>query len=172
MYTDEKKQNITYNIPKDGKIVSGTCGNGTNDQKIEISWAYENMNQTISMTFALNDTTHEYSLNEIELMLNKGMLPNSTDKTINFYHVGNTFDTLKSRSYHCTRVQNLNLTANPPSKNVNVSISLSDTQIEAFRKTNNKEFSSAIDCDAISTPGKSRITLISMYITNNHNIIF
>lgn len=155
--------NFTHNIPKDAQLVNGTCGNGTSEQKIEIAWAYGSVNHTISITFQLNDTTQEYSLNGLELMLSQGMFPNSTFKSFNFYRVGSTFATLKDRSYHCTRVQNLNLTAMPALNNVNVTILLSDTQIEAFRKTNNKEFSSAIDCDAISTPGKSESGHYSMY---------
>lgn len=144
---DNKTVYFTYNLPKDG-IVNGTCGNGTNDQIISITWKNNNV---FNMTFKLKQ--HEYSLHKVVFSLSNDILLNANQTSVKYYHVGNDFETQANRSYRCTRVQMLNLTATETATDVVGSVSFSKSLIEAYHVGSNTQYSTPIDCDAISTPG-------------------
>lgn len=55
-------------------------------------------------------------------------------------------------SYHCNRPQVLNLTASDTDKTQLGRAEISHLQLEAFHHKDNKEFSTAQDCDARDTP--------------------
>lgn len=150
-FSDNKVKYFVYNIPKDSPSkVSGSCGNGTSAQYINIHWSDRNMTNSLNMTFILN-TTNEFSLNEVGFELDKALFPiDSNLSSHSFYHVGSVFETPKDHAYHCTRLQVLNITN---SANETGTVSFSHTLWEAFHVGNNEQFSTAIDCDAISTPG-------------------
>lgn len=147
-----------YNIPKDSKSsVDGSCNiTGTSDQYILIHWQDGNSTSTLNMTFTSNKT-NEFTLSKFVFDLDPMILPNDSNfSSHSFYHVGSFFETPKHNSYHCTRLQVLNLT-NSENENGTIAgtVSFSHTLFEAFHEGNNKDFSTSIDCDAISTPGSS-----------------
>lgn len=145
-------KHFVYNIPKDSpSTVGGSCGNGTTDQMILIHWSDGNTTNALNMSFTLNATSHEFSLSEIAFELDQALLPiDSNFVSRKFYHIGSVFETPKDHAYHCTRVQELNITN---SANDNGTVSFTHTLLEAFHVGNSQQFSTVIDCDAISTPG-------------------
>lgn len=61
------------------------------------------------------------------------------------------FETPIQMSYHCTRIQTLNVTM--PDSTVNAgTVEIGHVQFEAFRTKADTKFSTARDCDAIDTP--------------------
>lgn len=69
------------------------------------------------------------------------------------YHLGSDFNTPLDMSYHCTRVQTLNLTRNHVDKEVPIGFAyVSKVQFEGFHHSKDETFSTAKDCDAIDTP--------------------
>lgn len=70
------------------------------------------------------------------------------------YHGSDSdFNTPLDMSYHCTRVQTLNLTKNMATNGVAIGYAyVSKVQFEAFHHTKGDSFSTAKDCDAIDTP--------------------
>lgn len=148
---------MVYNIPKDPEShVNGSCGNinGTSEQFIVIQWSDNNAFNLLNMTFKLNHTTNDFSLNKITFELDKAIFPNDANfSSYSYYHVGSSFATPKQNSYHCTRPQILNLTNSETTSNITGTVSLSHTLLEAYHEGKNKQFSTSIDCDAISTPG-------------------
>lgn len=156
-FSDNKTKYFVYTIPKDPESsVSGTCGNinGTSEQFILINWSDNSAHNALNMTFKLNHTTNEFTLNKIAFDLDKTIFPNDANLTsYYYYYVGSTFATPKQNSYHCTRPQALNLTNSENSTNVVGTVSLSHTLLEAYHEGKSKQFSTPIDCDAINTPG-------------------
>lgn len=146
-----------YTIPKDPESsVNGTCGNinGTSEQYILIIWSDNNAQNALNMSFKLNHTTNEFTLNKIAFDLDKTIFPIDANlSSYSYYYVGSTFATPKQNSYHCTRPQALNLTNSESSTDVVGTVSLSHTLLEAYHEGKSKTFSTAIDCDAINTPG-------------------
>jgi len=61
------------------------------------------------------------------------------------------FKTPEKMSYHCTRVQKMNLTETIDAKQLIGWISVSQVQVEAFRSTNATGFSTVHDCDSSET---------------------
>lgn len=103
------------------------------------------------MSFKLNHTTNEFALNKLAFELDKAIFPNDANhSSYSYYYVGSSFATPKQNSYHCTRAQELNLTS---SDNLNGTVTLSRTLLEAYHEGKAKQFSTSIDCDAINTPG-------------------
>lgn len=155
-FSDNKTKHLVYNIPKDPESnVSGNCGNtsGASEQYILINWLDKKYN-ALNMTFKLNHTTNEFTLNKLALSLDKAIFPNDANlSSYSYYYVGSTFATPKQNSYHCTRPQVLNLTNSESSTNVTGTVILSHTLLEAYHEGKNKQFSTPIDCDAINTPG-------------------
>lgn len=155
LFLDTKLRNLVYNIPKDPEsIVTGTCGNGTSDQYILIKWKDNNAFNALNMTFKLNHTTNEFTMNKLAFELDKAIFPDDANlSSYSYYYVGSTFATPKQNSYHCTRPQTLNLTNSEFSINSTGTLSMSHTLLEAYHEGKSKQFSTSIDCDAISTPG-------------------
>lgn len=133
--------------------MKGSCGNETKptEQNILIEWNAENQNHNINMTFKLNETSGLVSLNELKIIVGKTLLPNATDGLI-LYHNKQEFNSSEYKSYHCTRNQYFPLSDLNSTVIIGEAI-FSHTQVEAFRKSKTAEFSTAIDCDAVSPPG-------------------
>ncbi|XP_055298249.1 lysosome-associated membrane glycoprotein 1-like [Sitodiplosis mosellana] len=157
-YYDEKAgvQYKIYNIPgatgDKFKEAEGNCGNTS--QFIVIEWTEADEKNTLKLTFSLNETAKEFSLTESVFNLSTKIVPGSNNRTI-LYYVGNTFEAPKDKSYHCTRVQTLNLTDTDHVTNTTVpsgTVSVSSILVQAFHLGDKQEFSTAIDCDAINTP--------------------
>lgn len=151
-------QHKILNLPSPGDRfveTKGSCGNGTTDQNITIIWLSDDSSvNTLNLTFRLNSTSkpNEFSLYEAVFNLSSSVLPNNS--TNRFYHVGGFFETPISKSYHCTRVQILNLTNSEDPKSVIAgTVSLSHVIMEAYRTDDNQNYSTSIDCDAMNTPG-------------------
>lgn len=70
------------------------------------------------------------------------------------YHKGSDFNTPLDMSYHCTRVQTLNLTKNDEENGTAIAFAyVSKVQFEAFHTAKGDSFSTAKDCDDhIDTP--------------------
>jgi len=159
-YTDANNdvQYKIYNLPGDGdkgkfKEAKGKCGKDT--QFIVIEWFEANQTNTFNLTFGLIPNTTEFGLIEAVFNLSSNIVPTSSKDRLILYHVGNTFIAPKDKSYHCTRVQSLNLTDTNIVTNTTIpvgTVSVSSVLLEAFHKGDNQDFSSAIDCDAINTP--------------------
>lgn len=133
--------------------INGSCGNGIKYQYIFIEWTDKNGPNTMNLTFHLNETAKEFSLVEAAFNLSAETLPNVAKKTkLEFHHVGSAFVTPKDRSYHCTRVQSLNLTSIDGT--TVGTVSFSKTLLQAFHKGEPGQLSTAVDCDAINTPGR------------------
>lgn len=63
------------------------------------------------------------------------------------------YQTHTDMSYHCTRVQSLNLTATMDANATAVaSLNVSHLQFEAFHRRADDHFSTAKDCDSVDTP--------------------
>lgn len=156
LLTDDKKVNVLYNIPvNDTKIPTGNCGNGTVNQTIFVTWqSSQNTTNSFGIVFSNSKDGQEYVLYEIIYELFAGDLPNGNNDTLKFYHVGNAFETPKDRSYYCTIAKTLNLTNAEESTKPIGTITVSNVQLEAYHKGNNKKFSSAMDCLIPNTNGK------------------
>lgn len=139
--------------------MNGTCGNGINDQFVMIKWNVTSASNSMNMTFKLNQTTHEYALHELGFSLSKEILPNANQTEVLYHRVGSAFETHEDKSYHCTRGQLLNLTTISNSSDVVGTVSFSNTLLEAYHKGESKQYSTSIDCDAISTPGNISLNL-------------
>lgn len=152
---DNKPANTQYNVPANQTTVSsGNCGNGTGDQQITVEWGPKTNSSSFLLLFSLNTSTHEFSVKEIVFLINGIELPNSKNETVKLYHNGNIFSTPTEMSYHCTKVQTLNLTKTEDGKDVLGTVRISHAQLEAYHKQDTAKFSTAKDCDAIDTPGK------------------
>lgn len=150
-----------YNVPgnKADKFyeATGECGNTT--QFINIEWK-DDVNQTngLKLTFGLNETANEFELKEGVFTLSNNVLPGSQNST-KLYIVGSTFVAPKDKSYHCTRVEKLNLTDTVVTNTTEPvgTVSVSHVLVEAFHTGDKQDFSSSVDCDAINTPGKRNV---------------
>jgi len=152
---DNKTANVLYNIPANNThhTVTGDCGNGTTPQQILLQWGDKTPANTFLLTFSQNSSVEQFGLLEIVFSINpQNDFPNAKNDTILLYHVGNVFDTPLHHSYHCTKLQTLNLTATENSTETAALLRLSHVQLEAYHKTQDPQFSQAKDCDAIDTP--------------------
>jgi lysosomal-associated membrane protein 1/2 len=154
---NETKKFVSFNWPSPGEQpveTVGSCGNETTEQNIIIIWKSGNEDvNTLNLTFSLNSTTKpkEYSLSFAVFNLSSSIVPGSSDHA--YYHVGGFFEIPKSRAYHCTTDQTLNLTAGvDPKSEIVGNVTLSRVLMETYRSNDNKNFSEAIDCGAINTP--------------------
>lgn len=152
---DKQVATALYNLPvQKTTIPTGHCGNGTEDQAIVIGWPSDTQNKTNSfaLTFHLSKP-YEFELFEVAYEIFAGDLPKGNNDTLKFYHVGSTFSTPTQMSYHCTKVQSLNLTSSENGTETVGHVLLSQVQLEAYHQGRGNGFSAAIDCDAINTPG-------------------
>lgn len=140
-------------MPNDtSKVISGSCGNGSTDQFIEIGWNDHNATNTLLLTFAVNGS--DFYLKEIVAELSSSILPNEKNSSTKLYHVTSVFKIPKDRSYHCTKPTSWNLT-NAEVNGTEVGfIDFSHVLMQAYRTDSSKGFSQSVDCDAMNTPGK------------------
>lgn len=77
----------------------------------------------------------------------------TANQTIKLFNTIPQFQTHIDNSYHCTRVQQLNLTVSA-AENATVGghLAVSRLQLEAFHRTHDERFSTAHDCDSVDTP--------------------
>lgn len=151
---DNKTTNGTLNVPTTSTVISGSCGNGTEDQNILLQWKTGNDVNIMLLEFHLNQTEKEFALSGITFELNTAQLPNGKNETVKFYHVSKEFVAPYDMSYHCNREQTLNLTSTEKSNVTIGTVTVSHLTLEAFHKGKSSQFSTASDCDAINTPGK------------------
>lgn len=137
------------------QVSTGSCGNGTADQKIGVQWGPANHSSSFLLLFSINTTTHAFSVKQIVFLIDGTELAQSKNETIKLYHTGNIFATPIEFSYHCTKVQTLNLTKSEVGKDVIGTVRVSHVQLEAYHKADSTQFSTAKDCDAIDTPGNN-----------------
>lgn len=77
----------------------------------------------------------------------------TANQTLKLYNVLPNYQTHTDMSYHCTRVQTLNLTATMDANATAVaSLNVSHLQFEAFHRRADDHFSTAKDCDSVDTP--------------------
>lgn len=149
----DKPVHTLYDVPKDARVVNGSCSNDS--QFILLSWGPPSVkDNTLKVSFKLNVTEHEFSLAGVEffLVVYGQQFPNAKDgQTLNLTNGQTLFKTPMDMSYHCTRPQSLNLTS-VDSAGLNSTVTVSKLQFEAFHKKHNTKFSIAKDCDAIDTP--------------------
>lgn len=145
---------MLHNVPaKLANVAPGSCGNGTDDQKIVVQWGPVSSRSSFLMLFSLNSTTHKYSLTKIQIALNANELPNGRNETLTLWHTGEHFSTPKGMSYQCGRSPILNLTDGKKSNKTVAWAFLSQFRIEAYHKGNKAEFSYAKECDPANLAG-------------------
>lgn len=149
-YIDDANHTVhlPYNMPNVSSQISGSCGNGSSDQFIVIEWMDKEAANTVNLTFG--QKAQEYMLKEIAFNLSENVVPKPALQKL--YLVGNVFETHQDKSYHCTRDQKWNLTDQAVNGTDVGVIKLSHVVMEAYHTAANKEFSTAIDCDAMNTP--------------------
>lgn len=134
------------------KVRSGSCGNGSTDQNIEIGWNENDATNTLLLTFALNGS--DFYLKEIAAELSSNILPNEKNSSTELNHVKSVFKIPKDRSYHCTKVTSWNLTSAEVNGTEVGFIDFSHVLMQAYHTGAKKDFSQSVDCDAMNTPGK------------------
>lgn len=169
-FLENKTENVLYNVPaNETSEQSGNCGNDTNDQQIVVKWGPQYTQSNFLLLFSLNKSTNVFALKEFVINLNTNELPKGKNESLVFYHSGNIFNAPRDMSYHCTKVQYLNLAYDEKSNKSVASARLSHVQLEAYHKTHDNKFSVAKDCDAIDTPGNDNNS-INRSTTNKQNI--
>ncbi|XP_055639992.1 lysosome-associated membrane glycoprotein 1-like [Toxorhynchites rutilus septentrionalis] len=149
----DKPVHTLYDVPKDAKVVNGSCL--ADSQFIVLSWGPPSVkDNTLMVSFKVNATVHEFSLSGLHfsLVIFGDEFPNAKDnQTITLVNDQIMFHTPLDMSYHCNRPQQLNLTSVDPA-GLNSTLTVSKLQFEAFHTKHNAKFSIAKDCDAIDTP--------------------
>lgn len=134
-------------------VTGGSCGNGSTDQFIVISWDDGKTSNSLNLTFS--STGKEFHVKEIVADFSAHVVPPAANKTTTkFYNVQSVFQTPKERSYHCTKVQSFNLTNAEVNGTTVGTIAFSHVLMEAYQTDKNKGFSTPVDCDAMDTPGR------------------
>ncbi|XP_016980673.1 lysosome-associated membrane glycoprotein 1 [Drosophila rhopaloa] len=141
-----------YNIPSTASIEDSDCTSQT-IQFIHLNWGPETSKQSFLMYFDKKNDTTELSSIQIHLNVLTEDFPNAKEnQTIQLIHRGaGEFKTPDKMSYHCTRVQKMNLTETLDAKQLIGSISVRDVQVEAFLAANATGFSVVHDCDSSET---------------------
>lgn len=128
-----------------------------------VAWGPKEHANKLLLAFVFNDTTREVVLKEIQFALNGTVLPQGKNETIRMNYKGDKLSAPKGNSYYCTKVQLLNLVDNTHPNNTIALAEISHVQLEAFHK-GDKQFSTAVDCDAINTPGSKRYKINNIYL--------
>lgn len=77
----------------------------------------------------------------------------TANQTIKLFNTIPQFQTHTENSYHCTRVQQLNLTVSAAENaTIGGQLAVSRLQLEAFHRSHDERFSTAHDCDSVDTP--------------------
>lgn len=105
------------------------------------------------MSFVYDNKTRNVELKEFKFVLNTTELDDGKNLTVAYYYEGIQLAVPKGKSYHCTKAQLLNLNDGTNVNKTTGTAQISHVQFEAFHETASKDFSTALDCDAINTPG-------------------
>ena len=138
---------------------------------MELLW---NEFDRVYIEFGLNKSINQFELSHLDFFINASstfpdgkskfflftdiedvfnfVLFFSVNSTVRLLHIANNFSTPLGLSYHCTRVQKLDLTGSENSTELVGFVDISHIQFEAFHSQQNDKFSTAHDCDAIDTP--------------------
>ncbi|KAH8356936.1 lysosome-associated membrane glycoprotein 1 [Drosophila serrata] len=152
---ETKDGNLThglYNIPSNASIGDNVCESKT-VQAIQLTWGPNSSKQSFLMFFDNKNESIVLSSIQIHLTVLTEDFPDAKEnQTIQLIHRGTEeFKAPEKMSYHCTRVQMLNLTETVDAKPLIGWISVSQVQVEAFRTTNATGFSAVHDCDSSET---------------------
>ncbi|EDX05742.1 lysosome-associated membrane glycoprotein 1 isoform X1 [Drosophila simulans] len=141
-----------YNIPSNASVEDAECKSHTT-QFIHLIWGPETSKQSLLMYFdKINDTTVLSSI-QIHLTLLSEDFPDAKEnQTVQLItRSSGEFKTPDKMSYHCTRVQKMNMTETLDAEPLIGWISVSHVQVEAFRRANDTGFSVGHDCDSSET---------------------
>ncbi|KAJ6597371.1 Lysosome-associated membrane glycoprotein 1 [Pseudolycoriella hygida] len=147
---EDKPLNVLYNVPANKtSVVSGSCEK--DDQSITVQWGQ--MSQ-LTLQFTANESTKQFMLSEVHLSINASDVSQDAkaNQTIELFHVNNEFATSLSMSYHCNKLQLIELTSTKDDNKTVATATISHVQLEAFHTQNTNTFSTARDCEAIDTP--------------------
>ncbi|XP_037709595.1 lysosome-associated membrane glycoprotein 1 [Drosophila subpulchrella] len=152
---EDKNGNLThglYNIPSNATVEDKECDRPT-IQNVHLIWGPNTSKQSLLMYFDKKNDTTVLSSIQIHLTLLAEDFPDAKEnQTLQLIHRSDgEFKTPEKMSYHCTRVQKLNLTETIDAKELIGWISVSQVQVEAFRATNATGFSTVHDCDSSET---------------------
>ncbi|XP_052837762.1 lysosome-associated membrane glycoprotein 1 isoform X2 [Drosophila gunungcola] len=141
-----------YNIPSNASVEDVECASQT-FQVIHLNWGPDTSKQSFLMYFEKKNDTTVLSSIQIHLNVLTEDFPDAKEnQTIQLIHRGDgEFKTPEKMSYHCTRVQKMNLTETLDAKQLIGWISVSHVQVEAFRTSNATGFSDVHDCDSSET---------------------
>ncbi|XP_043643370.1 lysosome-associated membrane glycoprotein 1 [Drosophila teissieri] len=144
--------NGVYNIPNNASVEDSECKSQTT-QFIHLIWGPETSKQSILMYFDKSNDTTVLSSIQIHLTLLSEDFPDAKEnQTVQLIHKSDgEFKTPEKMSYHCTRVQKMNMTETLDAKQLIGWISVSHVQVEAFRMANDTGFSVGHDCDSSET---------------------
>lgn len=152
--TTNQPTHALYDVPKDARVTNGSCLGDS--QFIVLQWpaASKDTQNMLNITFTRNTTDHEFAIAGLSIILyiDEAQFPNAAvNQTLSLENKNVHFKTPMDMSYHCNRVQILNLTTTgqPSFKST---VAMSKLQFEAFHSKHNSKFSIAKDCDAIDTP--------------------
>ncbi|EDW49707.1 GM16136 [Drosophila sechellia] len=154
-FPDAKEGNFTtglYNIPSNASVEDAECESHTT-QFIHLIWGPETSKQSLLMYFdKINDTTVLSSI-QIHLTLLSEDFPDAKEnQTVQLItRSSGEFKTPDKMSYHCTRVQKMNMTETLDAEPLIGWISVRHVQVEAFRRANDTGFSVGHDCDSSET---------------------
>lgn len=162
-----------YTVPSSAVVNRTQSSCNDEEDKIQIDWG---MSNSFLVTFEANKTLKNYRLYSIEFHLNtSNLIANGSsgkknkleklveqtfieflllDEMLNLQFMNEKgFMVHMNHSYHCNRVQKVNLTTkveNDGDESLSQLI-VSGVQFEAFRTKFNDKFSSAMDCDSSNT---------------------
>lgn len=141
-----------YNIPSNASLEEVQCDRQTS-QDIHLIWGPDTSKQSLLMYFDKKNESSVLSSIQIHLTLLTEDFPDAKEnQTIQLIHRSDEdFKTPEKMSYHCTRVQKMNLTETIDAKELIGWISVSHVQVEAFRMANATGFSAGHDCDSSET---------------------
>jgi len=144
---DNKSSNVLYNLPaNDTVVLDGSCGK--DEQWITVQWGGKSQ---MKLQFTANNS--QFMLSEFDLFINATDVSTDAkaDQSIELYHKHNEFPTSVAMSYHCNKIQTIGFTNTSEGIDVVVNATISHVQFEAFHVQDNENFSTAQDCEAITT---------------------
>ena len=141
-----------YNIPSNASVEDAECKSQTT-QFIHLIWGPETSKQSLIMYFNKSNDTTVLSFMQIHLALLPEDFPDAKEnQTVQLItRSDGAFKTPENMSYHCTRVQKINMTETLDAEQLIGWISVSHVQVEAFRRANDTGFSVGHDCDSSET---------------------
>ncbi|EDW11935.2 lysosome-associated membrane glycoprotein 1 [Drosophila mojavensis] len=153
---ETKSGNMTnglFNVPSNAKLDHCLCDSPIT-QFMQLNWGPIDGQESLVLQLENKNKSVSLTLIKVVLPLAAADFPDAKEnQTIQLIHQSpNTdFKTPEKMSYHCTRVQKLNMTETISGNNTIGTISVSHVQVEGFRSANATGFSSVHDCDSSET---------------------